>query len=817
MLWDLLMADRLVGTLRSDEDTKTRFARPDADHSPATCWFWHHLPTRNEISRQVQEIYRAGFLTFLIQCRLAYPQNGYLDDKYLEACRFAVEQAHALGMTVGIYDEYNWQTGMAGGRTVHNRDPLREQHLFWTTAKVQKPTSTLWISDIHCSVEELGPAAMSWQFEGGRIEWTDWRIVAALLHPAYDACPGAVRDVTLTARIVSANTKRCRLSVKPSMDWDNTSYITVFASARCATSKVPNYLLPETASRFIEVGYEPYWKALAPYFGNTVKYFFFDQPHASFYQWRQHHGNLANSLPYSRDLAMHRALSAGGNLSRVLLALVMDVGTDTEVVRVNFYEAFADLATRTFLGPLKTWTAEHDVWLTGHEVLGHVGGWHPAGSFANWDLRSNFGMDYFAVDSYRDRTAVDAQGLQPQLSAKLGDSVARSHERAGCTVEQYFVDSDGPNPYIGKWGLSLEQLRAQALRLHLSGAKQFLMHAVFQTDGHAHDEPSLSNPRFDFAPGINFEPWWPMFPYFARESARLSAFIDAASPACEVAVLYPIRTAWAHGPQHSYGNPVAFWAEALAVHGYGYHFIDESDLIAARIDNGSLTIGKLCYRVLILPSVTMLQGPASLAAIERFLTNGGTVIASGETPRQFQHQAGSSGATWWNHMVPRYDRLIQFSDVPLAPDVLAILHPMRRNRPYLTSIDKVLWQWVGKDEVGWRVALFNDHQDTMTAHLHLPVPLANVERWETDQGVVTPIGLVSGATVEIRLDPMKLLCLRIIPATAVTNSREISSIGGPTVDELVKEEVFYSIAEIGSESLPVGFVADFNKPTGCFW
>src|ERR1700744_3320728 len=115
------------------------FAEPDADHSPAVYWFWHRLPTAHEINDQIHEMYAGDIKSFQIQARLAYPIEDYMDSAYLAACRLSVETAAQLGMTVGIYDEYNWQSGMAGGRTVHGADELRERHAFWAKADRSTP------------------------------------------------------------------------------------------------------------------------------------------------------------------------------------------------------------------------------------------------------------------------------------------------------------------------------------------------------------------------------------------------------------------------------------------------------------------------------------------------------------------------------------------------------------------------------------------------------------------------------------------------------------------------------------------------------
>src|SRR5215469_186879 len=111
----------------------TAFTIPDAMHSPAAYWFWHELPSARQIREQIAQMLDGGYRSFQIQARLAYPISNYLNDEYLAACKVAVQEAARLGMTVGIYDEYNWQSGQAGGRTVHGRDGLRERHVFWAT------------------------------------------------------------------------------------------------------------------------------------------------------------------------------------------------------------------------------------------------------------------------------------------------------------------------------------------------------------------------------------------------------------------------------------------------------------------------------------------------------------------------------------------------------------------------------------------------------------------------------------------------------------------------------------------------------------
>jgi hypothetical protein len=215
------------------------FAAPDADHSPAAYWFWHRLPTQEEIRSQVAEMLAGGYRSSQIQPRLAYPIADYLGDDYLAACQLAVAEAARLGMTVGIYDDYNWQSGQAGGRTVRGADHLRECHVFWSTA--EPGSGVVLIDQISSSAADLGPAGMAWQYDEARMAWTDWRVIAALAHPGERIeSAGQIIDVTGSARITSSSESGCTPSAQLE-DCPPGYAVTIFTAARCATSRLPNY------------------------------------------------------------------------------------------------------------------------------------------------------------------------------------------------------------------------------------------------------------------------------------------------------------------------------------------------------------------------------------------------------------------------------------------------------------------------------------------------------------------------------------------------------------------------------------------------
>lgn len=488
--------------------------RPDAWHLPCAYWFWHRIPTPSEIRCQLGEMRAAGIMSFQVQARLSMPMSDYLTADYLAAYRMAVDEAAEHAMMVGIYDDYNWQSGHAAGRAVAGHPELAEAHLFWASATVEPGQTTvrLRVDDITSSSADLGDAGMHWHYQDATPRWADWTVRLGVVAPVgYPDAPGSgpeqVVDITTSCAVTRGGEDGCELEV--SIPDDTAGRVTVFVSARCESSRLINHVDPAAVRRFIEVGYQPIAEALGGHMGTTVTYLFFDQPHPNFFGWAQHRGQLGHAMPISEPLLEHLRQRWGERLGDTLLTLLDGTSADARSVRCDFYAAYGTWARESFLGTVHDWTSSHGIALTGHEVLPHVGGWSLDHAFRTWDLRVNFGLDFFEVDSFRDLTGCDAQDATPQLSAKMADSAARANGRSGTMVEQYYADAvAGTGHYSGHWGITPRELRDQTIRHHLAGMRQQIMHGFYLTDGHDGDATMFSNPRFDFPPGFNFEPWF---------------------------------------------------------------------------------------------------------------------------------------------------------------------------------------------------------------------------------------------------------------------------------------------------------------------
>ena len=723
------------------------FRAPTAAFRPSAYWFWHSVPTPDACRTQLADFKAKGIGTILIQARLAMPLGDYLSRPYLQAYRVSADIAAELGLKLGIYDDYNWISGHAGGRTVKGREDLRERHLFWSSTSSAQGA----ISGIRPPfVQTMGPDIVGWQYEGGRVEWCEWTVEAAALHPASDiGTSGEITDVTAQVHITGSDTVSCTYAFDGHVRADQE--LTVFISTRSATSRLINYLLPEAAERFIQVGLDPLADMLDGFLPDPVGFVFYDQPAAGFYRWDQISGKLGNSLLFAPSLRQAVAERIDLPFAEALLALVRDTARETLRIRAKFYAAYSALMNEAFFGTLRRWSETKGIALTGHEILPHVSSFALNGGFTSIDPRVAPAVDFFGIDAYRHETAVDSNNFAAQLAPKLGDSVARSNGRSRCMVETYASAERTTMRAAGQWELTLETARAQAIRLHCLGMRQFIWHGVYQTDGRDDDPTPFVNPRFDFAPGINFEPWWAYHDLFSDETARISAFIEPAKPRTPVAILYPLYTAFAEGPRHSHAAHLGAWCERLLAQGCDFMIVSEADLIAAEIRDGRLLSSGLVFDAVVLPSVTVLETVDTLRKLDAFKAAGGAVWSSGErlslacdndapmvAPALSHHCDTQPDG---DHIATRLSSL-----VPSGPKI----HIGSARRP---------WQWVGYEEDGWwRIVLFNDGPDGIDMSLS-HAERFDCEEWSPEGGTIEPAG--SFDHLAISLEPQAVRCLRI--------------------------------------------------------
>lgn len=731
---------------RQDISTNQSFHSPGPEFRPAAYWFWHSIPSGAVTREQLSDFVAKRFGRIYIQARLAMPREDYLSEAFVTAYRDAVEVAKTLGLSIGIYDDYNWISGQAAGRTVKGRDHLRERHLFWceTSGEAGEISGivTSWTSG-------MGQDILDWQYDEGRPAWCDWQIEAAALHPADGVSKGEASAFPGSIEITASSDDHCAFRIRG--DVPEGHKVTVFVSARSRTSRIINYLLPEAAEAFITYGLEPLISALDGLIPDPVDQIFYDQPASGFYSWKQKSGNLENSLPFSSAFA-EALKQTNQTLSVALLSLVRDIGPQTAIIRAKTYAALSQQMNDAFFGTLRAWAEDNKLLLTGHEILPHVGSFDLNGTFKGIDPRIAPAVDFFGIDAYRHLTAADANNFIPQLSPKLADSVARANGRSRCMLETYSTSERTSLRAAGQWELTLETLRTHLIRMHFLGMRQSIWHGLYMSDGTSEPRPFV-NPRFDFAPGINFEPWWPFHDLMAEETARLSAFIEPARPLTRVAIFYPLHTALAEGPRHEHAEHVGAWCRALLDKRIDFLFVPEDAVADATIEGALIAISGQIFDAVFLPGVTTIGGPEAIQTLARFRDAGGIVWSSG---------GGRSFVTVHGEGTIGNPSSLSLARLPTGDDVEALQSTFAPRGPILPKqTAPKFWRWLGEDATGWRLALFNDSDQAATEDIALSAGF-EIAAWDCASGEHIPHGAAS--RLSVTLEPYALLCLRLEPS-----------------------------------------------------
>ncbi|WP_424533864.1 glycosyl hydrolase [Sphaerisporangium viridialbum] len=127
------------------------FAEPPGTDRPHAFWFWNGKLTEDELSRQLDQMKDNGVKEFFIHPRqglggeFGVSENAYyLSQDYFDKVGFALAEARRRGMKAWLYDDLNWPSGYAGGRTVKGGDvdgktvPANPDYLPWYLAPIAK-------------------------------------------------------------------------------------------------------------------------------------------------------------------------------------------------------------------------------------------------------------------------------------------------------------------------------------------------------------------------------------------------------------------------------------------------------------------------------------------------------------------------------------------------------------------------------------------------------------------------------------------------------------------------------------------------------
>jgi hypothetical protein len=322
------------------------------------------------------------------------------------------------------------------------------------------------------------------------------------------------------------------------------------------------------------------------------------------------------AVPWTADLPEEFRRRKGYGLRPHLYALFTGDTREARYVRQDFWDVVSAIYAEAFFEQIADWCERHGTALSGH-VLAEENLWGNM-MFEGSLMRVLRPMQVPGIDIL----TADPERLSNEtfMAAKTASSVAHLTGRRTVHCE---CCAFGRLPSGEKLGL--DEFIAQANMLHVMGVNLF---TLYQNQGQIGEEA---------------------FRKYTDYAGRLSLLLRGGRHVCDVAVLYPERSAWgwwvpsgggtgpepeSEGIDGRFGglaNTYVGTCRELAQHQVDFDVVDERAILEARMEDGAMRIADEAYRAIVLPGADALSLETA-RALKTFRDAGGAVIAVGRRP-----------------------------------------------------------------------------------------------------------------------------------------------------------------------------------------
>lgn len=600
-----------------EQAIRRQFTESPRDFRPVPWWAWTGAMTTEGVDRQLLAMREQGIYEFFIFAVYGLDVE-FNSDAYFDLVEYTLRRCREWGLKAWIYDEFNWPSGICGGKVLRDHPWTRAQELAYKLAAVA-PGEAVTIA-----------------------------VPGELLSAAFIGSSGGARELELAA--ISDAGAGCQVS------WTNDSWeagqLLVFSLSRyedllpsgCGATWTWNQagfldeLDAEAVQVFIDYCYEPYASRFPEHLGREIPGFFTDEP--GLYPQSQ------ESFPFTRRLWATFAERYGYRLEPHLPELVLEIGA-WQTTRHDYWRLVSELFAQNYIGQIERWCQSHGVQFTGHFV---------AEEKLRWDVRYSGAIHYAAramgvpgIDFLRDYTSYDQPpdgswyGADLRILNTTAKRIASVADYGGAV--RRMVEAYG----VVDWDQSLQRMKRVVDWLAAMGLNLINDNTLIY---------SLAGFRKRRVSGKNFStPWFPYYGGFSEYVGRVCWMTTVGRPVDEVGVLYPSSAGWTlYGGMQPGSLESGAWSqmeEALAETGdalnrlqRGWKFIFDEELAAAAVSSdptgGRLTVGDLAFRTVILPAVPAIA-PAVCQKLMEFAQIGGRVLVVGQQPFLATGGAGDIG------------------------------------------------------------------------------------------------------------------------------------------------------------------------------
>ena len=368
----------------------------------------------------------------------------------------------------------------------------------------------------------------------------------------------------------------------------------------------------EAVREFLDCTHEKYKKHCGKHFGKEIPGVLTDEP-CYFYNWNTYD---VPAVPWSDFLPDFFRETKGYEITERLPLLFFD-RDGYRKVRLDFYDAAAELFKRSFTKQYYDWCDKNNLILTGHfmaeDSLRHQTQW-------SGDVMSHYEfMHWPGIDKL-------ARNISQLVTIKQVSSVVDQlgKERAFCEV--FGVSGQQVSFFHRKWiGDWQAALGINFVNHHLS---------LYSMRGER---------KRDFPPNFFYQqPWWDDEKGFADYQGRLCLSVTEGKRLVEILLLQPLSSVWCeYSPLHAennyaaesvYDQPFAEISGMLMSEKLDFHYGNENLMAKyGSVEGPALKVGRFSYSCVIVPPSLNLKS-FTLALLRDYVKAGGKVIFAGTKP-----------------------------------------------------------------------------------------------------------------------------------------------------------------------------------------
>lgn len=382
----------------------------------------------------------------------------------------------------------------------------------------------------------------------------------------------------------------------------------------------------EAIDEFINITHEKYYQNFKEYFGTTIPAIFTDEPNFN--------TNIPGAIPWTKDFEIKFKVKFGYDLLMKLPDLFLNT-ENCQKTRYNYWDLISSLFVEAFSKNVYDWCEKKGIAYTGH-FWEHV---FPSPRHTGSVMPHYEYMQYPGIDMLFVANEETPEMYGNDFNVKEVSSVANQLGK-----ERVISETHGASG----WGLDFRyQKRATDWQLVL-GINLFSQHlSLYSMTGYR---------KRDFPQSfLDHQPWWDEYKMLGDYMGRLSYALSQGQYQADVLVLHPSSSTWtAFGALEENEQAIEISTSIKNVvknlNQLQIMFDLGDDIIISKhgkIIDGQFVVGKMKYKVVILPQMDVIRADV-FELLRAFRQNNGIIIASGKTPTLLEGVYSNELVTFFN-------------------------------------------------------------------------------------------------------------------------------------------------------------------------